>query len=155
MSERTSESAFNKGLEAVCRKEYLEALAYFEASMQLGRSVGMEPPMKYLSYYGLCLAMVSNRINEAREICETALQAEFYNPDLYLNLGRVYLRSGDRASAFDTLVRGLHLNPRHSGLVREIRRLGIRKRPVLSFLRRDNPFNRLLGRMRSSAAMAA
>jgi len=155
MSERPSENAFNKGLAAVCRKEYLEALAYFEASMQLGRGAGMEPPMKYLSYYGLCLAMVSNRVDEAREICETALEAEFYNPDLYLNLGCVYLRAGDRARAFDTLVRGLHLNPRHSGLVRQVRRLGIRRRPVLSFLGRNNAVNRLLGKLRSGLAQAA
>jgi tetratricopeptide (TPR) repeat protein len=155
MTERTSENAFNKGLSAVGRRDYLEALAYFEASMQLGKVSGTPPPMKYLSYYGLCLAMTSQRINEARRICEQAIEVEFYNPDLYLNLGRVYLKEGERGQAFGAFVRGLQLNPRHAALVRELRRLGIRRRPVLGFLRRNNPLNRMLGLLRASARQQA
>jgi tetratricopeptide (TPR) repeat protein len=151
MQERQSESAFMKGLQAVTRGEYLEALAYFEASMQLGqRGSAGAPPMKYLSYYGLCLAMASERVREAQEICENAVRAEFYNPELYLNLGKVYLKAGRRRPAFGAFVRGLRLNPRHAGLIRELRRLGLRLRPVLGFLDRRNPLNRLLGRARAS-----
>jgi tetratricopeptide (TPR) repeat protein len=148
MSERLSENSFRKGLEAVGKRDFLEALAYFEASMQLvRREGGAPPPMKYLSYYGLCLAMSGNRLRQALELCEGAVEAEFYNPDLYLNLGRVYLRTGDRGRAFEALVRGLQLNPRHTGLIRQIRRLGVRRAPILRFLSRSHPVNRILGRL--------
>jgi len=152
MSELSSENSFNKGLQAVLRGQYLEALAYFEASMELVQRAGNgQAPVKYLSYYGLCLAMASARLREAREICERAVEAEFYNPDLYLNLGKVYLKGRDRARAFGALIRGLQLNPRHAGIICEISHLGIRKRPVLPFLDRSHPLNRVLGRLRRSA----
>ncbi|HEU4401975.1 MAG TPA: hypothetical protein VFT43_07700, partial [Candidatus Polarisedimenticolia bacterium] len=92
-----------------------------------------------------------DRLREAQEICEGAVRAEFYNPELYLNLGRVYLKGGDRARAFGAFVRGLQLSPRHPALIQSIRRLGIRRRPVLRFLGRRHPFNRVLGRMRATA----
>jgi tetratricopeptide (TPR) repeat protein len=152
----TSENSFRRGLRAVDRGDHLEALAYFEAAVQLASRLGTEAvPMKYLSYYGLCLAVCSDRLDEAREFCEAAVRSEFYNPDAYWNLGRVYLRTGDRSLAFSTIVRGLQLNPRHAGLVGELRRLGIRRRPVLPLLDRGHPVNRLLGRLRRSLTRAA
>jgi len=147
MATEPSEKSFEKGLDAVERREFVEALVYFEASMELAQRGATTPPMKHLSYYGLCLAMAHGRVSEAIEICEGAVEAEFYNPDLYLNLGKVYLKSGDRSRAFLTLVRGLQLNPRHSGLVRLIRRLGVRRRPALRFLGRNHPVNLVLGRL--------
>ncbi len=154
MPEPLSERSFQKGLRAVRHGEFLEALVYFEASMQLAQRAGAQPssPIKYLSYYGLCLAMTSYRVEEGREICENAVRAEFYNPDLYLNLGKVYLKAGDRGLAFETLVRGLQLNPRHPDLVKEVRRLGVRRRPIVGFLSRSHPLNRMLGRLQADAA---
>ena len=152
MPEPASENSFLKGLDLVRRGEYLEARAYFEASMQLVKRTGIDPPpMKYLSYYGLCLAFSSDRLEEARAICEGAVAAEVGNPDLHLNLGQVYLKIGDRAAAFATLQRGLVIDPRHDGLARQVQRLGVRRRPVVRFLSRRHPMNRLLGRL--SAAL--
>jgi tetratricopeptide (TPR) repeat protein len=156
MDVSTSENSFRRGLRAIDRGAHLEALAYFEAAVQLARRLGAEAvPMKYLSYYGWCLAVCSDRLDEAREFCETAVRSEFYNPDAYWNLGRVYLKTGDRSLAFDAFVRGLQLNPRHAGLVGELRRLGIRRRPVIRLLERGHPVNRILGRLRRGAATAS
>ena len=156
MDASTSERSFCRGLRAIERGAHLEALAYFEAAVQLARRLGAEAvPMKYLSYYGWSLAVCSDRLEEARDLCEAAVRCEFYNPDVYWNLGRVYLRSGDRSLAFDAFVRGLRLNPRHPGLVGELRRLGIRRRPVMRFFTRDHPVNRLLGRLRRRLAQTA
>jgi len=156
MDASTSENSFRRGLRAVDRGAHLEALAYFEAAVQLARRLGAEAvPMKYLSYYGWCLAICSDRLDEAREFCEAAVRSEFYNPDAYWNLGRVYLKTGDRSLAFDTIVRGLQLNPRHSGLVGVLRRLGIRRKPVLPLLDRGHPVNRLLGRLRRNLSRVA
>jgi len=144
-----SQNSFRKGLDAAARGEFLEALAYFEASVQLARrQEEAAVPLKYLSYYGWCLAMSSDRLHEALAVCEAAVRAEFYNPDLRLNLGRVYLRAGDRGLAFGSFVAGLRLNPGHPQLRFEIRRLGIRRSPVVQFLARSHPVNRILGRWR-------
>lgn len=149
MPDQVSEQSFRKGLDAVARGEFLEALEHFEASLSAQHlSPAGQPAMRTLSYYGLCLAMGPNRLREAREFCETAVEGEFYNPELYLNLGKVYLKSGDRARAYGAFVRGLQLNPRDAALIRQVRRLGIRRRPILGFLRRDHFLNRLLGQMR-------
>lgn len=152
MRSEPSEKSFEKGLEALERREFVEALVYFEASMQLVQRASAAPPMKYLSYYGLCLAMATGRLSEAMEICEEAVEAEFYNPDLYLNLGRVYLKAGDRSKAFGAMVGGLQLNPRHPGLIRAIRRLGLRRRPTVRFLARTHLVNRLLGKLLAGQA---
>ena len=156
MDVSTSENSFRRGLRAVDRGAHLEALAYFEAAVQLARRLGAEAvPMKYLSYYGWCLAVCSDRLDEAREFCEAAVRSEFYNPDAYWNLGRVYLKTGSRSLAFDAFVRGLQLNPRHAGLVGELRRLGIRRKPVFRLFDRGHPVNRLLGRLRRRLARSA
>jgi tetratricopeptide (TPR) repeat protein len=156
MDSGVSENSFRRGLEAIHRKAFLEALAYFESAVRLARrQSGESVPMRYLSYYGLCLAVCSDRFEEARALCETAVRGEFYNPDLYWNLGRVCLRSGNRHQAFDSFVRGLRLNPRHAGLIGEIRRLGLRRKPIVRFFPRSHLLNRILGRLRGRLAPAA
>ena len=150
MSAPLSENAFNKGLAAVARGRYLEAMAYFDSATELTRRAGTTTPTRYLSYYGLCLAMASNRIAEAREICEQALLCETGNADLYLNLSQVHMKAGDRSRAFIILVRGLKVDGRHRGLIRAMHQLGFRRRPVLRFLGRRHPLNRLLGWLRAA-----
>jgi len=150
-----SENSFRRGLEAIRRRAFREALAYFESAVRLARQSGEPVPMKYLSFYGLCLAVCSDRFEEASTICETAVRGEFYNPDLYWNLGRVYLRAGDRHQAYGSFLRGLRLNPRHKGLIGEIRRLGMRRKPIVRFFPRSHPLNRILGRLRGRFAGGA
>src|SRR5262249_14227675 len=142
MAERRSESAFSRGLEAVARGEFLEALALFEACVEMDSRFETRLPVAAMSYYGLCLALVSDRLAEARDICEAAVEAAPDRADLYLNLGRVCQRQGDRAHAFRTYIRGLRLDPRHPALVEAVRRLGFRRRPVIGFLPRHHPVNR-------------
>jgi tetratricopeptide (TPR) repeat protein len=149
MPDSVSEGSFQKGIDAVARGEFQEALAHFEASLHRQRqAAGGQPTLRALSYYGLCLAMASNRLREARALCEAAVEGEFYNPEMYLNLGKVYIRSGDRSRAYGAFVRGLQLNPGDTALVRQVRRLGMRRPPVLGFLSRRHVLNRLLGRLR-------
>ena len=155
MKRGASRKTFHKGLDAIANGRFLEALAYFEAAMQIETRAGARAPMPYLSYYGLSLAMISgSKVNEARAICERTVRVEFFNPDLYLNLARVCVRAGDRRAAFNALVGGLKLNPRHAGLIREIRRIGIRHQPIVPFLDRAGTVNRMLGRLRHVAGRA-
>jgi len=146
MSNVVADKSFTKGVDSVNKGDFLSGLAYFEAAMELAKKVEkVAPPPKYLSYYGLCLAMVSTKIQTALELCESAVAVEFYNPDLFHNLARVQLRMGRRDRAYPVLLRGLQLHPGHRGILGDLRTLGIRRRPVLPFLARDNPVNKYLG----------
>jgi len=149
MAERHAEGAYRKGLEAVGRGDFLDALAYFEATLELAGGGSGRLPVAAMSYFGLSLAMASDRLAEARDICEAAAEAAPANPEMHLNLSRVCVRQGDRAHAFRTLVRGLRVAPRHHGIIEAMRRLGFRRRPVVSFLPRRHPLNRLLGSLRA------
>ena len=104
--------------------------------------------------YGLVLGLTRNEIREALRFCREAVSLESYNPDLRCNLGRVLLRAGRRREAYQSFQRGLRLQADHPGLVRAVRRLGIRRRPVLPFLSRSNLINVFLGRIRAPRGRA-
>lgn len=100
-----------------------------------------------MSYYALCLAYVEGNYERAISLSLMAAEKEFYNPDIYLNLGRIFMLNGQKAVAIKAFKKGLRLDDAHQGLLNEVTRLGIRRRPVISFLPRENPVNRFLGRM--------
>jgi tetratricopeptide (TPR) repeat protein len=140
--------SFRKGLQALEDRRHLESLAYFESALNLDeRSSSSAPRMKYLSYYGLSLSLAAGRTHEAIEMCERALSAEFYNPDLYLNVARVYLSAGQRRRAHKALCQGLRIEKRHAGLIAELRRMGVRRKPLFPFLSRGHLLNRVTGRL--------
>lgn len=103
---------------------------------------------RYRSFYGLALALVERRLDRALELCRSAAKEEFFNPELYHNLARVHLAFGFKAEAIRYLRRGLMIDPSHAPMRGDLARLGRRGRPVLGFLPRRHPVNRLLGRVR-------
>jgi tetratricopeptide (TPR) repeat protein len=143
--------SFRKGLQALDGRSHLEALAYFESALNLEeRSGNPAPRMKYLSYYGLALSLAAGRTEEAIEMCEKALSVEFYNPDLYLNIARVYLAADERRRAHRAICHGLRIEKRHQGLLIMLRSMGLRKRPPFRFLPRQHLLNRMGGRLISN-----
>ena len=151
MLNRAAEESFDKGMDALQENRWKEAMAFFEAAVALERKFGQgHPQARYLSYFGLCLAISKKQFKEAIRLCKAASEIERFNPDLQWNLGRVHLTAGNRRQAFGALIRGLRQEPQHAGLRREVRRMGIRKRPVVPFLDRQNPINVALGRRRAS-----
>ena len=147
MSENAAERTFRKGKAALQSGDLIAALAHFEAAIRIEQRRGIRPAGRYLSYYGACFALTTGRLEEARDACERGVEAEFYNADLQLNLGRVCLQAGDRAAAYRAFRAGLRLQGDHRGLRGALQAMGIRRRPRLAFLRRSHPFNRVLGRL--------
>ena len=140
----TAEEEYRRGREFLVAGQVPgEALEHFRAAHQLDRA---NP--RYRSYYGLSLALVERRFNQALELCRSAAKEEFFNPELYHNLARVHLAFGFKAEAIRYLRRGLMIDPANTGMARELAELGERRRPVLTFLPRRHPVNRLLGRVR-------
>jgi hypothetical protein len=65
----------------------------------------------------------------------------------YLNLARLHLAFGFKAEGLRLLKRGLMIAPDHEEILDALRSLGVRKRPPLGFLRRENALNRWLGKL--------
>ena len=138
----TAEESYRRGRDMLARGELAPALDHFRTAHQIDRA---NP--RYRSFYGLGLALVERRFDRALELCRSAAKEEFFNPDLYHNLARVHLAFGFKAEAIRYLRRGLMIDPGNREIGEELRRLGIRRRPPLGFLRRRNLLNRLLGRL--------
>ena len=94
------------------------------------------------------MALVERRFDRALELCRSAAKEEFFNPELYHNLARVHLAFGFKAEAIRYLRRGLMIDPECQAICSELRQLGVRRRPVLGFLRRQNTLNRWFGLLR-------
>ena len=109
-------------------------------------------PPELLSCYGLCIAIVEKRVHEGISLCQQAMTRDILNPVFYLNLGRVYLESDQKAKALVIFRRGLGMTEKNSELVRELKKFGTRRKPVLDSLPRDHLLNRTVGRMLHRAA---
>jgi tetratricopeptide (TPR) repeat protein len=145
-----AEESFQKGMRAFESGRGTEAMAFFEAAIELERRLGEgKPQARYLSQYGLCLGTVMKRRHEGVRFCREAAELERYNPDVHCNLGRVLMVAGRRKDAHAAFVRGLSIQPDHRGIRKALKEMGVRKRPVLPFLHRDNRLNILLGKRRA------
>lgn len=150
MLTHAAEDSFNRGMDAWRSGQRLEALARFEAAIELERRVGAEQiQARYLSWYGLCLTLERKRGHEGIYFCREATAREQYNPDLYLNLARACLVAGRRREAHEAVEAGLRLHPDHDGIVKLRREMGQRRRPAVPFLSRDHALNVMLGRLRA------
>jgi predicted Zn-dependent protease len=145
----SSEIHFRKGLAALSEGNPLEAVEQFRQAILIERQRSVtRPQMRYVSYYGLALALANGATAEALQACERAARLDFYNADLQLNLGRVYLMAGKTTRALMALERGRRLLPSHAGIQAALASVDRRGGTVLPFLRRSHPMNRWLGKMR-------
>ncbi len=156
MTVRSAEDSFQKGMAALAQGRRLVALAQFEAALALHHQFGNgELQARYVSFYGLCLALEAGRVHQGLRCCEEALATEFYNVDLHFNLGRVLLAANRRRDAHRAFLNGLHWDRSHAGILRELRAMGKRRRPVLPFLSRSHFVNVVLGRMTRRRTVSA
>lgn len=139
----TAEEHFRMGCGHLAAERAPAALEQFRTAQRIEPSNAC-----FRSYYGLCLALTERRFDRALELCRSAAREEFFNPILYHNLARVHLSFGFKAEAIRYLERGLLIDPACDPIVQELKGLGIRRGPVLRFLRRGNPVNRWLGKFR-------
>ena len=106
----------------------------------------------YSSFYGLTLAVVEKDVDTGLKLCKAALNNDIVNPEVYWILGQVYLLTGQRTKAFRTLKNGLFIHNDCAYLKTALRKLGVRKKRVFSFLTRNHSLNILAGKLRARAA---
>jgi tetratricopeptide (TPR) repeat protein len=134
--ERCRRGGWREGLPALARIAEQEARP------------GTLPALVY-SYLGYGIALRQQRISEGLKLCQHAVKMEFYQAENYLNLARTLLLAGQRRPAVRAVADGLKVEPDNEQLLElQQHELGLRQRPVLSFLSRSNPINSLLGRIR-------
>ena len=131
---------FGQGMVALDSGDQGAALEHFRSAHRL------EPGSpRYRSYYGMSLGLAERRFEEALQLCRSAAKEEFFNPVLYHNLARVHLAFGFKAEGIRYLRRGLMIDPDDELIQQSLVALGVRRAPVLRFLRRRHLFNRWLG----------
>ncbi|HEY4485896.1 MAG TPA: tetratricopeptide repeat protein [Nitrospiria bacterium] len=129
---------------------FRESLIYFRRIMaHYAEGRGEDVPAKVLSYYGLVLGLGENRLQEAVTYCTMAIKKEFYHPEYYVNLSRIFQKANRRASAVDVLYKGLKVDGQDKAIHSELLKLGVRQKPVIRFLDREHVVNKYLGLLRS------
>ena len=147
-----AEDSFQRGMQAYHDGRSREAMAFFEAAIEIERRFGEgSPQARYLSQYGLSLATTGRQQHEGVRFCREAVVLERYNPDVHCNLGKVLIAAGRRRDAYIALVRGLKIQSDHNEIIRALKDMGLRKRPPIRFLSRSNPLNVYLGRLRATS----
>jgi tetratricopeptide (TPR) repeat protein len=108
------------------------------------------------SYQGCLEAVVNKKYSKGVNTCRHAFKIlkeqvpfgeEFFSPILYLNLGKAYLAASKRKEAYASFQKGLEIDKENRALLNELKRLGMRRQPLLPFLKRSNPLNKYLGKL--------
>jgi len=128
---------------------YREALEPLEQALSYSVE---EPGAAFLralrSWYGLCIAHVHGDVRRGRRLCEEAILQGNFEPQLYANLARVYLRAQRKDLASETLITAQRMAPFHRETQDLCRQIGVRRTPIFPFLGRSHPLNRLVGKLR-------
>lgn len=138
-------------------KELLKKKNKKGALRLLNEAVELYPDDPFLlSYYGCLEAVANKHYKGGIDMCHRAIESlkrkvpfgeEFFFPVFYLNLGRAYLAAGKKKEAVESFSRGLSADTENSDLLWEIRKLGVRKKPAVPFLKRSNPINKYIGQL--------
>ncbi len=137
-------AALEEGLAAFASRDLPGAHAAFERGH---RRDPRDPTC--MSWYGVTLVLVERNSNLGVSLVDRALRAAGPSPELLLNSARVHLALNQRERAVRAISRGLELWPDDARLCVARDAMGTRRAPVLPFLSRNNPLNRLLGRLRN------
>jgi len=132
---------FLAGVRMLYACRYQDALTHFQ------EAVILEPQAKgYLSYLGLATAHASRKFSDAEQLCRRAIEAEYHRPEHYYNVGEVYVLAGRKRDAIKSFNQALSWNPSYEAAHDALRKLGVRRPPVVPVLARSHPVNVFLGR---------
>jgi Flp pilus assembly protein TadD len=134
---------FKQGIQLL-RSDYQgKALVHVRQAVELDK----KNPL-YVSYLGLLVGLVQHKHAEGEQLCQQAIRMRHNEPRLYLNLAEVYLKAGKKADAVETLTQGLLYTKQDPRLREALRKLGVRRSPVIGVFHRGHFLNKQLGRLR-------
>ncbi len=136
----------------LCRTgDWNKGLSVLAAVLEQKTPMDQVPGVVY-SYLGYGVARFQGKTKDGLKLCEHALKVQYYEADNHWNLARIQVLTGERLAAFNTISKGLKLDPDHVGLNATQKEIGQRRPPILRFLGRSNPINVFLGRLRHGSS---
>ncbi|MBC7961920.1 MAG: hypothetical protein H7Y05_03130 [Steroidobacteraceae bacterium] len=135
-----AQKEFDQAQHELDQNNVLAALACLERALSI-----RDDPLWY-SRLGFCIAKQRGLLTQAFELCRTSIAQDPANPLHYLYLGKVYLVAGKTYDALQAFRQGMILGGSPE-IMRMLDAIGTRKSPVISFLSRDNPLNKYLGKI--------
>lgn len=128
-----------RGIELSKRGKYNEAMKYLTEKSVKGHVTAT-------SHFAMCTVL--SDCEKAIEINKAALKREDHNPEIYLNMGKLYNMLNKRELAYRALNQGFSIDPYHQGIKGILKLMGQRRKPPVPFLSRDNILNKTLGFLR-------
>lgn len=138
--EDEAEREFELAREALHRDDAEDALPHLEKALEL-----RDNPSWY-SYVGCCIAKGRGEFKMAVDLCRMSIETEPEKPVHNLNLGKVYLASGNKQKAHEAFREGLEKGGDEE-VLHMLVALGMRNPPVIKALSRSHPLNKFLGRL--------
>ena len=128
------------------RGEHGDALVLFR---QLEQITPTNAPSynRVRAYYGLTLVGLGSR-DEGLAVCQEAARGEFNDARVFYAFARAALLCGRRQLALKAVSMGRVIDASDPDLEALRQKMGIRQKPVIKFLSRNNPINIALGRSR-------
>jgi tetratricopeptide (TPR) repeat protein len=166
-SDNTAENQLNDTVRELKPIEYIRTVNGYlmkgnqkSAYAVIQRAMVMCPDDPFVrSFYGSLQAIVDKKHRSGVDNCSKAIAMvqkragtvgrEMLFPVLYLNLGKAYVAAGKKKNAVAAFNQGLHYDPEHAAIQKEVKKLGARKKPHVTFLDRSNPINKYLGKVLS------
>jgi tetratricopeptide (TPR) repeat protein len=100
---------------------------------------------KYRSYEGLTRVCLGEK--HAVELCREVAGPDIDDVEVFYNLALAEYKLNNRRRALQALQRGLSIDAGNPELRRLHALMGSRRQPLISFLGRDNPVNKWLGKL--------
>ncbi len=142
----TADDAFSQAIQLYTKKEYGSAIPYFLHAIR-GTEKNAFHSNEYMAFYGLCLIRLGNR-EEGFNKCVVAAETELNNPEVFLYLAKAAILMRRRKMALRAISQGLVIEPTHMELKLLRKGMGVRRKPILGFLSRNNILNVLFGKLR-------
>ena len=136
---------FISGLDRFESDDYAAALTLFREADE-SAAIDDVYQNRYTSFHGLARVFMGDP--RGVKLCRKAAVGETNDAEVYCNLAMAENKLGQRESAYQALRRGLRIAPEHAGLLQLKKEFTLREQSsLISGLKRDNWFNRLLGKL--------
>jgi len=140
MSRAEAEEHFTMGMESLKNGDTGTALEYLEKAVLLERN-----PL-YCSNLAICLAKEKREFKKAVSLCNEAIKKDPKNSLHFLHLGRIHLLANQKRDAIRIFNMGLRYGENRD-IIAELNRFDRRRSPLIPFLDRGHPVNKILGRL--------
>jgi len=135
-----AEELFAKAMDAQQSGDTVTALDLLE------KAIGLERKPQFCSNLAVCLAKEKRDFKRAVSLCKEAIKSDPKNPIHFLHLGKVHILANQKKDAIRIFYMGLRY-AENRDIIAELKRIGRRRPPIISFLDRSNPLNKMLGKM--------